>query len=94
MNIGLDFDETFTADPDLWLAFVKQAEDRGHKVFIVSCRMRTPENLEIVREFTGFPLSRIILTSMAPKRWYCDEKYGLEIDVWIDDMPESVKEGR
>ena len=40
-TIGLDYDGTYTVDPDLWLRFVRQAKDRGHEVICVT--MRYPE---------------------------------------------------
>lgn len=38
MNIALDYDGTYTADPDMWLRFVEEAQAAGHKVFIVTMR--------------------------------------------------------
>lgn len=92
-HFGLDYDDTFTADPELWRAFIQMAEKKGHKVFIVTCRMNTPENKAEIFEATGIK-NRIVMTSMAPKRWYCEQTYGIHIDVWIDDCPESVEHGR
>lgn len=93
LTFGLDFDDTFTADPKLWRGFIVSAEARGHKVFIVSCRMNTAEHKLEMEQATGLK-NRVILTSMSPKRWYCEETYGLKIDVWIDDYPDSVENGR
>ena len=36
--ISLDYDHTFTADPDLWVSFIKAAELRGHRVIMVTWR--------------------------------------------------------
>lgn len=90
MRIALDWDDTYTADPDLWEQFIELAKARGHKVVICSCR--TPEWEERDPMVTPSNTS-VFLTSYGPKREYM-ERMGLPVDVWIDDWPESVKEGR
>lgn len=30
---GLDFDDTFTADPELWALFIREAQAKGHRVY-------------------------------------------------------------
>lgn len=92
MNLALDFDDTYTKDPELWHEVIRLAELRGHRVYVVTCRRDTPENREIVRVPT-LPPYRHYFTGLAPKRWYMQQQ-GIEIDVWIDDLPESVREGR
>lgn len=85
MNISLDFDETYTRDPVLWLSMIRIAKDRGHKVYCVT--MRTPEEgADVVFEL-GRHVEKIIFTSRAAKKEYCLQNHNLTIDVWIDDMP-------
>lgn len=38
ITFGLDYDDTFTADPDLWRQFVSDALRRGHAVVCVTGR--------------------------------------------------------
>lgn len=102
MNIAIDFDDTFTADPDLWRAFIKDAEARGHKCYIVTCRRDEEENRDDVHgpcgvqigdsPITGLPRHRHYFTSLRSKRRYL-EHCGVLIDVWIDDIPDSVENG-
>ena len=90
MIIALDYDDTYTADPELWDRFVDAAIELGHRVICCTCRRDTPENREIVR----IPGARgHYFTGLSPKRWYLMQN-GVDVDVWIDDLPESVKEGR
>jgi len=85
MNISLDFDETYTRDPILWLQFIKAATDRGHKVYCVT--MRTPEEgAEVIHELSRF-VEKIIFTSRKAKKDFCYYEHNINIDVWIDDMP-------
>jgi hypothetical protein len=68
LNIAIDFDDTFSADPELWRLFIDAAEAKGHRCYIV-------------------------YTSHAPKDWYCRDK-GIAIDIWCDDYPLGITEGR
>jgi hypothetical protein len=89
ITIGLDFDDTFTADPELWTQFVALARSRGHKVVCVSCRTDNDEN----RAEVDVPGALTYLTSLSPKAWYMN-RHGIDVDVWIDDHPECVAHGR
>jgi hypothetical protein len=105
MNIGLDFDLTFTADEPFWRQFIANAHVAGHSVWIVTCRRDCDENREEVfgAEITNFPSSiaprtglktyRHKFTSGSPKRWFMD-KQGIKIDIWIDDQPETIINGK
>jgi hypothetical protein len=87
--IGLDFDGTYSLDPPFWDSFIALAKACGHKVVCVTCR---EETLESVQE-CDVPGVLTYFTNRAPKDWYMREK-GVEVDVWIDDFPESVTKGR
>lgn len=107
MNIAIDWDDTFTLDEPFWRAFIASAEAAGHRVYLVTCRRDTSENRQevfalghdytppnsavVVR--TGLPVYRHHFTGMAAKQWYM-QGHGIKIDVWIDDKPESVVNGR
>lgn len=92
IRIGVDFDDTFTADRVLWRDFMRRASARGHKIVCVSCRPDDEENrAEMSVQLPAFvPL---FLTSGAPKEWFMREQ-GLPVDVWIDDYPDCIKNGR
>lgn len=38
MNISIDFDDTYTRDPEMWNAFIRLAQASGHKVYCVTAR--------------------------------------------------------
>lgn len=89
MTLGLDYDQTYTAAPEFWDAFIALAKEHGHKVWIVTCRRDTDENREEVKVDGCY----VVFTNLAPKQWHC-ERRGLKIDIWIDDDVKCVFEGK
>lgn len=82
-TIAIDWDETFTADPEMWRSIIREMEGRGHTVYIVTSR--SPYAVEECdREDVA-----VIATSGSPKRQTCMD-LGIWIDIWIDDFPEGV----
>jgi hypothetical protein len=75
MRIALDYDGTWTADPQLWTSFVNEARRGGHTVTIVT--LRTPK--EVIDNPLNLPV--VYCGYDQPKRKH------FEADVWIDDMP-------
>ena len=85
MIISIDYDDTYTNDPDLWDRFIAVAESKGHIVICVTARRDTFENR---REMT-IPVETILFAYDCPKRQYAEYK-GYHVDVWIDDKPEAI----
>lgn len=76
MKIALDFDNTFTADPELWTQFITAARMRGHEVAIVTSRRPS-----MAPTATGID---VICCSFTAKRKH------YQADVWIDDDPKHI----
>jgi hypothetical protein len=93
MRIALDFDETFTKDPPLWLAFIELAEHQAHYVAIVTIRDEHHDgiNWSAVNLINGAPCP-VIWCDGHPKKEFC-EAMGEKFDVWIDDNPHSIVHG-
>ena len=87
LNIGLDYDDTFTQDPGLWRMFVANCQSRGHTVFVTTARMAN--NIADVEE--NLPGIEVIPSSGKPKKM-ATEAAGVSIDIWIDDMPQIIME--
>jgi len=47
MQIALDYDDTYTKDPSLWVKFIDNARDNGHTVVIVTARPDDNDNFDI-----------------------------------------------
>ena len=86
MNLGIDYDDTYTRDPIFWIDFIKSAQARGHLVYVVTWRY--PDECddlcpELVRVADGiYPTSRIAKFTYMYSQ-------GIRIDVVIDDNPNS-----
>lgn len=83
LAIALDFDGTYTADPELWQGFVLAAKQDGHEVTLVTVRYPTVGDgyPDSAAERMGIP---VVYTAGRQKR------AAFDADIWIDDMPESI----
>lgn len=95
LNIAIDYDDTFTADPAAIAALANLMRGYGHHVMLVSCRRNTEENVDQIMEslHQHHCMMPIYLTGLGAKRPFM-EGHAVNVDIWIDDKPESVKEGR
>jgi hypothetical protein len=86
MIISIDYDNTYTADPNLWDNFIKTALSIGHTVICVTAR---PEVMgQVVLDSVG----QLVPVVFAGGEWKREValKQGYKVDVWIDDMPEYI----
>jgi hypothetical protein len=90
MIIALDYDDTWTRDPDAWYQAAMIMKQAGHTIYGVT--LRYP------REASGMDMrydkvcKEIIFTSREAK-WYYTRNRGILIDVWIDDSPHFILRG-
>lgn len=88
MLIAIDFDETLTADSQLWSRFIASAKSLGHRCICITARRRTEDNVDSIRQWMtthGVDLP-VYYTGLASKVEYA-RKAGLKVDIWIDDDP-------
>lgn len=92
MNIGLDFDDTYTRDPAGWDEFIRYFHSRGHRIYCVTFRF--PEQSQQVYDSIGKVIGNYNchFTAYTAKRKYMQSK-NIMIDVWIDDMPILIDNG-
>lgn len=92
MNIGLDFDDTYTRDPAMWDMLIPLIQARGHKVYCVTGR--TPEEGRNVLVTLGKIIGEdhCYFTSRQSKKNYMF-KMNICIDVWVDDNPLLINVG-
>jgi len=93
MIISIDFDDTWTADPDLWKAFARQAKRRGHTVILATNRAPRRDLMFPVEQAVTPWVDAIVFAGPSPKREAVARR-GYDVDVWIDDYPSSVDYGR
>lgn len=91
MKIALDFDNTYTLDPEFWDDFIRNSYDSGHTVGIVTVRHPYWDAHPLLDFlFCEFGI-HVIFTDGRAKKDFCKE-LGVEFDVWIDDRPQTVLE--
>lgn len=83
-SFGLDFDGTYTEDPELWDAFVTLAKQRGHQVTFVTSR--DDNCMASVHEAATKLGIEALACNGLPKIKTADDN-GLLVNIWIDDMP-------
>lgn len=88
LTISLDYDHTFTADPDLWRQFISDAQRRGHTVVCVTGRREPPDFSRDPRMPDSVPI--VCVGPDALKR-DAAAKAGHPINIWIDDMPGVIE---
>lgn len=81
MIICLDYDDTYTLDPEFWEMVIAAAQWRGHTVILAT--MRYPAETDYGLLGLGKSID-VIFTSRQAKRPFLAE-LGYRPDVWIDD---------
>lgn len=84
--IALDFDHTYTTDPELWDLFIETARARGHTVIIATMRIEGMEEARILSFGLDKKVDDIIYTNRLAKKPAL-ENLNISVDIWIDDMP-------
>ena len=84
---ALDYDGTYTADPELWDIFIASAVKRGHS-FIVATMRYPQEGLCIIPP----GIERVVYTGRKAK-YEEVQRQGFNPNIWIDDMPHFLFNG-
>lgn len=90
MIISIDFDNTYTVDMVLWDSFAKFAMNRKFKVICVTARSK--QSMEAVYNSIGkvIGIENCFYTNFQPKRQFMKSQHNIDVDIWIDDMPEMI----
>lgn len=89
MKIALDYDNTYTLDPEFWDRFITATWLMNHEIRIVTIRdERHDRTAPLVRLERSLP---VIYTRGVAKKWFLAHfGEGFTPDVWIDDKPETI----
>lgn len=87
MLIALDYDGTFTQDPEGWYNSINLLRERGHS--IIGVTMRYDFESDDINQYYRSMCDTIIYTGRKAKRKYLEE-IDIYPDVWIDDTPEFI----
>jgi len=86
MILALDYDKTYTEDPEMWQQFITLAHKQNHTVMCVTLR-HDFENGDMCKILID--RVRVIYTGRQAKREFV-KNLGVWIDVWIDDTPDFI----
>jgi len=87
MLIAIDYDDTFTRDPDGWLEFMIMMKLRGHK--FVGCTMRYEKEMFDVHQTYKDTCDFVVPTGRKAKRRFL-ANMDIHPHVWIDDIPDFI----
>lgn len=90
LTIALDYDGTFTADPEFWLKFIDEAKNQGHTVICVTMRYEHELDDTVFNEKLKKAIKIIPTGRKAKKKFLAT--IGQKIDIWIDDQPDFLYE--
>ena len=90
LTIALDYDDTFTANTRLFSRFIVDADLANVEIVCISSRRGTFEARRELEAALG-PTVKVYFAYDMPKKLYA-EKYGIGVDIWIDDNPASLFE--
>lgn len=92
ITFAIDYDKTYTLDPGAFRAIVCLLKNLGHRCVLVTGRSGDGQWGQEVRDAIG-DLMPIVFADGSWKATAA-ERAGYKIDVWIDDMPEGIRELR
>lgn len=89
LSIALDYDDTYSADPEFWENFLQLAENCGHNVFIVTYR---DERYDFDRTLSLLKNNgtKVYFTRGVAKQWWMEQFSDETVNIWIDDKPEAI----
>lgn len=89
MNLALDFDGTYTADPETFDKVIEVFRSQGHKVYVVTMRYKMPHvEARLVLARLQDKVDGIIFTERQAKVPFMELNHpDKEIDWWLDDEP-------
>lgn len=89
MNIMIDYDNTYTANVEMWRKIIPVFLENGRVYLVTSRSMDTP--IDLVQDFVQWGIP-VIYCEYRAKEIVCKEQ-GIRIDIWIDDDPEFITKG-
>ena len=90
MLIVVDYDGTYTADPELFTNFINMAKDGGFDVVCVTMRYKS-EGRPLLDSIGK--LCPVFFTGRQAKMQYMVDK-GMIPDIWVDNEPHFIFKNR
>ena len=92
LTISIDYDQTFTEAPGLWLSFIAEASGLGNTVIMTTRREGDDANRAELAAALGGDSAVAAVVFAGPESLKRDaaRSAGYEVDIWIDDTPATV----
>lgn len=95
MNLAIDLDGTIDKlGIHVVRCIVSTCDIAGFRTFLVTSR--SVDDKDVCKHWallTNINEHHVICTNGTAKKWFCEQR-GLRIDVWIDDGPASIINGK
>lgn len=88
LTFGIDFDQTFSSDPELFHLILDGLLARGHKAVIVTSRFGLRGDVLEIEWVTKKRIPIVFAAGTWKKR--AAELHGYKVDVWMDDNPHHI----
>jgi hypothetical protein len=85
-TFAIDYDATWTADPEAFAAFASLLRRRGHRVIVITARVSGHWEVEHACRPV---VDEVYFSGASYKREHA-EANGETVDIWIDDMPGMI----
>lgn len=89
MIISIDYDDTYSANPDMWDEFIRVAQTFGSRVICVTARHDYEMHKVHMSIGNIIGKSECFSTGRIYKKKYMKEQ-GVKVDIWIDDNPSAI----
>ena len=94
MTISIDYDKTFSSDPEMWGKFAKSSAASGNQVVMISRRPDTEQDRNEITAALGDYASSFSTVLLVGDQFKdaAAKAAGINVDVWVDDSPQFVKQ--
>ena len=88
--IAIDFDNTFSANVDMWRSIIGSCHyNKTARFILVTGRNQSHDNADLYRAIRYSGLTEVFFTSGEFKKQHL-AKLGVHPDIWIDDSPGTI----
>ena len=98
MLIVIDYDETFTAQPDMWVEVIRLMESRGNTVICCTNRVGNKHaDADVIADMKAINIPVVFAANAKYRDKFdavTDAGYAAENAIWIDDCPEFILQRR
>ena len=92
--VAIDYDDTYSAMPEVFNVFIRSLKSAGHRPIIVTARPEMYRNDIEDALIEHIDPSDIYCTNLSAKQEYMINNHNIFPHIWIDDYPLGIVEDR